>query len=197
MLPRLNVNHHMKWYSRQTNRWSYRPRLPFISIEIGSPSKLDSSAHSIRLLLGPLDFFIFLIFSIHLLLNSLLFISIFFLIFKQEIRLKLVHPHPPSIFFLILKISWLIRKKAEDHMFYGHFYFFPFRNISCKSFWNSSQQLQRCTSNDFCISRSPIVLGKRCHLSKMPFQFNQWPAKFNSFSVLKGQKSYWENTGGG
>ena len=81
-------------------------------------------------------------------------------------------------------------------MFYGHFYFFPFRNISCKSFWNSSQQLQRCTSNDFCISRSPIVLGKRCHLSKMPFQFNQWPAKFNSFSVLKGQKSYWENTGG-
>ena len=76
------------------------------------------------------------------------------------------------------------------------FLLFPLQKYFLQKFWNSSQQLQRCTSNDFCISRSPIVLGKRCHLSKMPFQFNQWPAKFNSFSVLKGQKSYWENTGG-
>ena len=81
MMPRLNVNHHMKWYSRQTNRWSYRPGLPFISIEIGSTSKLDSSAHSIRLLLDSLDFFIFLIFSINLLLNASLILFLMYWFF--------------------------------------------------------------------------------------------------------------------
>ena len=83
----------MKWYSRQTNRWSYRPGLPFISIEIGSTSKLDSSAHSIRLLLDSLDFFIFLIVSIHLLLNSLLFIFHLF-IFYLFINYLIFSPLP-------------------------------------------------------------------------------------------------------
>ena len=93
MMTRLNVNHHMKWYSRQTNRRSYRPGLPFISIEIGSTSKLDSSAHSIRLLLDSLDFFIFLIFSIHLLLDSLRFIFHFLSFHKSLDFLPLLHFH--------------------------------------------------------------------------------------------------------
>ena len=130
MLPRLNVNHHMKWYSRQTNRWSYRPGLPFISIEIGSTSKLDSSAHSIRLLLDSLDFFIFLIFSIHLLLNScFLYRSSYW--FSNRI---LIHLHHLSIFFLILKISWLIGIKGWGSHVLWTFLLFPLQKYFLQKF---------------------------------------------------------------
>ena len=39
-----------EWYSIQTNRWSYRLGRSFISIQMGSSSKLDSFPSSIHLL---------------------------------------------------------------------------------------------------------------------------------------------------
>ena len=39
------------------------------------------------------------------------------------------------------------------------------------------------------LQRAPLC-WERCHLSEMFFQFNQWPAKFDSFSVFAQGKVY-------
>ena len=50
MVPEINVLNVEEWYSIQTNRWSYRLGRSFISIQMGSSSKLDSFPSSIHLL---------------------------------------------------------------------------------------------------------------------------------------------------
>ena len=56
--------------------------------------------------------------------------------------------------------------------------------------WNSSLPVATLHFKWLLHCKEPYCVGERCHLSKMFFQFNQWPAKFHSFlSFLCDKKS--------
>ena len=144
------------------------PGSSFISIQIGSSPKLDPSPSPIHLLLRFLPF--------HVLSNlEVIILGIFFNI-------------QPKILKSLSYLTWF---SVLISIFFAIITIF---GVSCKRvIWNSSQSVSATLHFKWLLHcKEPYCVGKGCHLSKMFFQFNQWPAKFDSFfSFLCGEKVYY------